>query len=301
MSKRNDIFDSLMTAVRNHSGISTYTQEQVEYVENFTTKYSKDSTPLLMVLDTGREEMIVEDATHYRYAWVVEFMVYVVGSSWDATKDNLNQATSVIKDFINSAPSIGVLDMRLQDTDGIQWDAEKRRAFTTVPVLITYVRTKSTSEAASTDVHDTDWSGTAHSKIDSLIDALQTTLSTQDPKFTNVYDGHRVANLDVPAVTIDIEEIEEDVVGAGSFVVRYYPHVSIRVHTGYLGGLNDTVKQRRLITSIVNKLRDNVGLADDYRIEDLRDIRIGEEFSGSATYGATVTAVVAKGLVHTQE
>jgi len=77
---------------------------------------------------------------------------------------------------------------------------------------------------------------------------------------------------------------------------------TVRVHTAYLpNGIRDDQKVARLLNSLVNKFQTNIDLGNNFRIDTVGDVLIGEEFDESATYGGQLSVMVNLPVVQTQE
>lgn len=144
---------------------------------------------------------------------------------------------------------------------------------------------------------------TARSKVKAQIDALKTLMATgYDPAISYTYTQHRIANLRLNAVTVEVDDA--DAVLSGSAVSQalnlWTATVSIRVHTAYRYGHNDWLKNVRLLTSISNYLNEHRNLGDEYRILSTGSIVSRVSFDDSATLGGEMKIIVQVPVEYTQ-
>jgi len=154
------------------------------------------------------------------------------------------------------------------------------------------------------EIYDNTFVETARDKIVALLNALKTTMASgYDPTFSYVYDGHVVANLQLNAVSVDLDSLEasDEESYQGDPGCLWIAAFSVRVHTDYADGHSDGVKQARLLMSITNKFRKNRDLGDNYRLQDIGASIVNQEFSQSATLGGECTVEVAGMVQYTQE
>jgi len=154
------------------------------------------------------------------------------------------------------------------------------------------------------EVFGTAFIETGNDKLKAVIDALITTMATDyDPAISYVYQSHNRAYILLNAVTIDFENAEQMLVCAGnvSAPTEYLLNYSIRVHTAYNGGVMDGQKNARLLNSIVNKLKVNFDLGDDYKFWAFNDMDPRMTFDESPTVGGQVIVTLKTGVRYTQE
>ena len=152
------------------------------------------------------------------------------------------------------------------------------------------------------DVYGTQFADDARDKLTTLMDALIVSVASDDPKLGYVYDRHRVARLQLNAVSVDIDGVESE-----------YPAVedgprpewqltfSFRIHTGYEGDVVDGRTTMRLMEGVANKLMANQDLEDNYRMARIVSIENHLDFTESATVGGEVIALITVDVCYTQD
>ena len=152
------------------------------------------------------------------------------------------------------------------------------------------------------DVLGTEFADLARDKLTIMIEELITESALITPKIEYQYDRHKVAKLQLNAVTIDLEDAEpiwEGIDGGPS--VRWQLTFSLRVHTGYSGDHVDGRKVTRLCEGIANKLHQNLDLGSEYRMHGVLSITNYQQFDESASVGGEVRARIDYDLGYTQD
>ena len=106
--------------------------------------------------------------------------------------------------------------------------------------------------------------------------------------FSYVYDHHRMANLQLNSVSVDIEEadVEETLGGAVTSSLNAVIVVaSIRAHVAYDNGFLDSRDSTRLVQSIDNWLHEHMDLGDNFWIITTGPTNPMMSFSESASQG----------------
>lgn len=306
MSTRNDILNNLLDALAVMKDDATYEchiRQIVPFRENALDKLRGD-LPMLMVLDTGNEQILCEDSTHWRFAFDVEIQGFVIGDSSLDTQQRLNEILAGLQRFVNSDPDLGSAVLAIDYTEGLPhlFDAANNRAVTGARMRIHYVREKPVSEAAGSSVYGTGYIETAKDKVVALCTTLLTTMAAYDPTFTSVHDHHNVANLALNAVTVDCDSTDPEIeaVGSAGLSVEYPCILTIRVHTGYVGTFVDTNQAAALVCGVANYLQEHKALGDNYRMLQINQITINNFFEESQTYGGQISAVVNTYIRHEQ-
>jgi hypothetical protein len=144
--------------------------------------------------------------------------------------------------------------------------------------------------------YGTDIFNLARTKLYDALDDLRAAMAFgYIVKFDHIYNHHRVAKLEVPAVTVDLESAEsgESIGGAAGYRAFYYNvTASVRVHMDYTGGTADSYDTTVLLSSINNYLSERADLAGGYRITLLNDIKPRLTFEDSATLGGELTITI---------
>jgi len=142
----------------------------------------------------------------------------------------------------------------------------------------------------------------ARDKLIARLNALKTIMASgYNPTFSYVYDGHVQAKLQLNAVSVALEAATREQQGAGTApIFDYLIALSIRVHTAYVGGFNDTVKNVRLLNSIDNDLSAHLDLGGGYLIKEISDYEVGADWPDSATMGGQMTVTILRTIDHAQ-
>lgn len=144
--------------------------------------------------------------------------------------------------------------------------------------------------------YGTDIFNLARTKLYNAIDDLRADMAFgYTVKFDHVYNHHRVAKLEIPAVTVDLEPTEsgESIGGAAGYRAYYYNiTASVRVHMAYTGGAADSYNTVVLLSSINNYLGARADLADGYRLTQLNGIKPSMSFDDSDTLGGELTITI---------
>lgn len=154
------------------------------------------------------------------------------------------------------------------------------------------------------EIYGTTWIETARDKLVAHFNALKTTMATgYTPTFSFVYEKHDTAKLELNAVSIGLESADSQNVGAGGSdkAVDYMMEFTVRVHTDYIDGIQDGQKNERLLNSVINKLKDNLDLGGQYRVDEITNITPTLEFTESGTLGGQFNVLVTIAVAHTQE
>jgi len=135
-------------------------------------------------------------------------------------------------------------------------------------------------------------------KLVDLMEALQAIMASgYDPTFSYVYDHHRVAKLQLNAVTVDIDEhsVNENIGGGiNQITVPYDIKATIRVHVAHLNGFLDSRDVTELIQSIDNYLHENIQLDAGFWIKSTGPTRHRLFFEESATLGGEIGVNIGK-------
>ncbi len=129
----------------------------------------------------------------------------------------------------------------------------------------------------------------AHDAIVTLMNTLVTSMSSDDPRPSYVYERHDVAGVQLNALSVGLDGSAINPTGvAGGPWPTLDLHFSIRVHTAYGSDPVDDRKTSRLCQSVFNKMYANLwSLGDGYHVADV-SMTIGETFDASYTGGGVV-------------
>ena len=141
-SIRNTILDNLKTAIEAMEDSGTYeiNIHRVSMFDENVLKQEPHDLPLIMLIDTGEEQLQVYDGTNYRYSWKVILRGVVSTDTASGLHEELNKMISSVKEFIDSGPSLGsnVLKFRYLETQGNRLSEDGKIADTIIPCEIIY-------------------------------------------------------------------------------------------------------------------------------------------------------------------
>lgn len=310
MSNRNDIFDSLMTALESlKTDYTMHPNKIVPYTENHQSLFN-DETPILMVLDDGDERMIAEDDEAVQLLYNINLKYYINGANWADVQLEMNNFIESQHAFLESSPALGdyVLDLRFSEAQPTGWKHDTKEAWKDVIWEVVYYRTKTTQDLEGDDTHGTGFIPTGRGYVKALMDDLITDLVGSTPALNYAYERHNKANLKLNAVTVEFETTEDDDKAANDYRVQYPMAFSLRIHTGYAGGEIRSKTSTALLNSIINKLKNNIKItASSYRIGGqagvpaIQNIQMNQSFDESGTTGASLVVIVTVNINHTQE
>ncbi len=154
------------------------------------------------------------------------------------------------------------------------------------------------------EVYGTAYYETARDKLVALVTTLKTDMASDDPTFSYIFERHEIANLQLNAVSIalDIAETIGEGFSGSTKAVAHQMTFSLRVHTSLAPyGIRDDQKNARLLNSLVNKMKQNVSLGDQYVLTAIDSIVPNAEFAESESFGGEMMITVKRGVVHTQD
>jgi len=134
----------------------------------------------------------------------------------------------------------------------------------------------------------------ARDVFETVLIALMAELTTTTATYNYVYNQHHKALMKLNAVSIDVERITPEISGQAQGLYSVHVlQVSVRFHNGFMGAQAsdpvDTQESGRVIDSIINYFMERLNINANYKIENIIDINIYEEFSASRTFGSSVT------------
>lgn len=137
---------------------------------------------------------------------------------------------------------------------------------------------------------------TAHTKI---VTRLQAQVGSGLPTpLANVYDYHKVANLELDAVTVEplsnIPIQSDGAFGSNQFIDNHEITISVRVHTSYLNGVEDLAGTLSLLDSVLTALVTGLDLGNRYKLMRYASEQVNAEFTDSYSVGAEVLVVIHK-------
>jgi len=132
----------------------------------------------------------------------------------------------------------------------------------------------------------------AHNKIYSLMDGEFLTQSA---------NYHALAHLTLPSVTVQVVGEDTNHEGWSNDILnRHEIVISIHVHSSFIGFARNNPSTRANIDRVVEVLKANVDLGDNYRVLEVKVTSMDAEFDDSKTRGGEVLATILKVQRHTQ-
>jgi hypothetical protein len=130
--------------------------------------------------------------------------------------------------------------------------------------------------------------------ISSIITALVALLG-EESSLGTIYSRHNVADLVVSATTVGILRVEprheSEMVADSETIIPWDVTITIRIHTAYVGGIEDSATATTLADVVIEKLRTNLTAITDCHIDDV-EVDYWRSFSESATLGAEITVKI---------
>ena len=144
---------------------------------------------------------------------------------------------------------------------------------------------------------------TAHAKLVALADA-QVGTGLPSPLMT-VYSYHHVANLLLDGLTVEPESntpvSADGAIYENEVLDNHEITFTLRIHTGYSGGVRDVTGTIELMDTLITALRQNLNLGDGYRLMNYTAPEYRQEFDESRTTGAQLTITIHKVEQYVQE
>ena len=100
-SVRSEVLAGLKAALESIQGDDTYPIKIQDISEFEESTLTVESNALLMIIDTGHEELQAKDDTHYRYSVEVDTIGYVQSDTMEGLPVQLNNMVAGIKKFID--------------------------------------------------------------------------------------------------------------------------------------------------------------------------------------------------------
>lgn len=151
------------------------------------------------------------------------------------------------------------------------------------------------------DVYGTQTFDDALDKLYTQLVALKDATTADDPKISYVYKTHTTPDLQLNAVTVQMDTAESEQRGwSKDDFVRWEMQFSVRVHTAYSGAERDSQKVARLLNSVSNYLKEKITLTGGWRLFLVSDVQSSVDFEDSATYGGSLMCSVSKEVLYTQ-
>ena len=155
------------------------------------------------------------------------------------------------------------------------------------------------------DIYGSSFLKDAETELYNLLDALKTELATYTYKYDYLHTRHNVANLQLNAVTFELQNInslpEDGAVGvsAGNVTNFYLCSFNVRIHTAYEGSRFEPAEAMYIANSIVNKMMANQD-ASEFNVVAVEEITNSALFDGG-TRGSEFTFTLEIAVTHAQE
>ncbi len=147
---------------------------------------------------------------------------------------------------------------------------------------------------------------TTRSKIVAQVTSLiaQMVTDATDPAIAEVHSTNfETLGLTFNAVTVEVDGLDQSYIAQGGSPIgptlNVLFQVTLRVMIGNANAYQDTIKQGRLIQSILNWFNENRSLGDQFHIQDEMRAELGLEFEDIQAIGGTITLVVQAPEDHT--
>lgn len=312
MSTRDDILTALEDAILALSGDEDYGGQGFSVVQRFWPKSlaNEDSQNFpLVVMDDNGNEPGPEQAGVVRFRTFQNIHGIVRGDTDIDKVKSVETMAAALEKYFYSQPSLhdNVLDINLVQSEETRIYTHANKTFATSfhrLRILWYDTEREIASNADDDVFGTQWIDDARDKLVALIEALKTTMATgYTPTFSYVYPRHLVPDLRLNAVSVGLDNIEEEdaAFGGSGCTVQYYLTFSVRVHIAYDDQFSDDQEASRLVNSVSNKIKANLNLGDGYRINNVSEFSVGQIYEDSGSIGGEFAVRIGKAVTHAQE
>jgi len=135
--------------------------------------------------------------------------------------------------------------------------------------------------------------GIAHQKIVTLL-STHILLSSWDA----VYSTHEKADLVIPSLSVEVETdiplTDDAAIVTQELIDNHNVRLTIRIHINYRLGPVNTDSAVDIADDVIRWLRENINLADGYRVFDVIGVAYNVEHTSSGTTGSEVTIDIHK-------
>lgn len=296
MSVREDILSGLTTAfetARLNSDYAAGVRTVCRYDRNLLASKSWDS-PMLMVIDLGRESLVAKGGSYARYRSEIAFRGYVKSATSTDLHTDLNNLLSDIKLFLDTL-TVGdihsnLLSVQYLRSDVHRFDEDGEQGDCVVLANVTYVDSCSPVSVPTV---------TGQAFIDQASDLIYARFASLS---FNRYQRHDSALMRVPSISVGFHHAEASEAGLGtSLGIDYTLYFTVRVHGAFGDGWVDGLTLESMLSTVSNRLYTKVHLDSTYTILNLSDFQSRVHFEESDTIGGEVTVAVNGYLEHTQE
>lgn len=310
MSTRGDILQSLVNIVRTNlqSQNGPYKAGVVTVLDHDINTLTTEGTltPMVMVIDSGRERPVVEDGSRFRFELDVQLRGYVKCSTGEQAISKIYEVMTDLLTLIYSAPSIhaDVLEWRHISSEGVRHDWKSGAADILITTRLTYTLDKEESGVSGSRTGYSELLvEIALQKLIARLEALAAGGSSYSPTFSVVYDQHNLAQLVVPSASVSLSsaDIVPGAAGGSKTCRTWLMTFSVRVHLSYAQGYAGGRDVAALLNSIANKLFAKFDLGDGYRLQDVNAVRPLSLISESQTVGGEMMVLVIATKDYTQE
>jgi hypothetical protein len=138
MSVRATILQNLETALNAIKSDTSYalTPATVSRFEESAPVKAQWKFPLVIIVDSGPETLVAQDDTDYHFLMTVGLLGFVKTDTADQLQDKLNELITMLKQFVNSQPSLGTNVMSFT-LEGIQSNIYETKTENIASTLVT--------------------------------------------------------------------------------------------------------------------------------------------------------------------
>lgn len=311
MSIRDNILTALVDDLKDLVNREAFDNPEIAEVKRFwpiLDDLGDELFPLIVVDDNGSRPG--PDYNGVARFTMVQNLNCIVRAQTDAdmTADVEALASSVQK-YLYSGPilhsqALDIKEIASEDLGAYSTASAKQANIMHQVRIIWYETVEDVDDPTGSDVYGVEWLDTARDKLVARLEVLKTTMASgYDPTFGNVYPRHTVPDLVLNAVSVGLDNVNQENFSASTngASVQFYITFSVRVHTRYEDDEVDDQEVGRLVNSIVNHLRNKIDLEDNYRIFDIEEVDAIMTFDESETRGGQMMVTIGTTNRYTQE
>lgn len=304
MSVRLELFNNLKVLLETMQGetFAGVRVEQVAAYDPISMAKEEYKNPIIVLTDRGTEELLVRDLEADRLATEFWIGIEVAEKTGDLMVTNVNELADAVRAMIIAQPDLGPNTLAVQwlGIDSLVFTEKSERAG-----MLTKIRPIYTQETGQ-EPQGAMIAPYGPQFLQDMQDELQARLAglVQANGLASVHGRHRVANLRLPAATIQLESAIPGKISTNMVTVEWMAIGTIRIHIAYLGGPADQAKLLELTQGAINKVRSKLTPDSEgkYRITDTKILKVLEDFDDSKTIGAEIEVQIQDlGAHHDQE
>lgn len=261
-------------------------------------------TPLALVGDLGVERLISRAPDGSRYA--AEFLLRAVVSpnSNEQLWPEVSNAIFAIRDWLHKAPTdrqihANVIRFLYKQNTINRYSETMKGGDALLEATLHYWEPR--IAPALSFVYGEDITKTALDLIITQLGLLKNAIGSNIPGIDNIYNGHEFAGIKPTAITVGLDNADEETDGWSSDVrVAWRPVYSIRVITDVMGGERDSQRVLFLLQGIANWFKEHINLTDTVRVDDVQIISAGVNFEEVELYGGELLLTTRESVIYTQ-